>query len=56
MNERANKFSLAGEKFMLVKHLMQPGLTNSTCKPFVKNKEKIQKSKETERFMIYLTK
>ena len=56
MNERANKFSLAGEKFMLVKHLMQPGFTNSTCKPFVKNKEKIQKSKETERFVIYLTK
>ena len=28
-------------------HLKQPGFTNSACKPFTKNKERIQKFKET---------
>ena len=28
--------------------LRQPGFTYSACKPFTKNKEKIQKCKETE--------
>ena len=41
---------------MLVKHLIQPEVTNSTCRPFVKNKERIRKFKETERSMIYLSK
>ena len=27
-------------------HLKQPGLTHSTCRPFPKNKERIQKLKE----------
>ena len=28
-------------------HLKQPGFTLSACAPFTKNKERIQKSKET---------
>ena len=28
-------------------HLRQPGFTYSACKPFSKNKERIQKFKET---------
>ena len=28
-------------------HLTQPGFTFSTCRPFTKNKERIQKIKET---------
>ena len=29
-------------------HLIQPGFTYSVCGPFTKNKERIQKFKETE--------
>ena len=47
MNEIANKFLLAGEKFMPEMHLKQPGFTYSTCGPFAKNKERTQKLKET---------
>ena len=47
MNEVVNKFLLAGDKFMLEMHLMQPGFTYSVCGPFTKNKEWIQKFKET---------
>ena len=32
-------------KFMPVMHLQQPRFTYSTCGPFTKNKEKIQKFK-----------
>ena len=39
MNEIVNKFLLA--------HLKQPGFTYSACGPFIKNKERIQKFKET---------
>ena len=56
MNERVNKFLLARDKFILERRLRQSGNTNSTCGPFVKNKERIQKSKETGRFMIYISK
>ena len=42
-----NKFSLAGDKFMLEMHLKQPGFTYSACGPFPKNKERIKKFKET---------
>ena len=42
-----NKFLLAGDKFMSEMHLRQPGLTYSTCGPFTKNKERMQKLKET---------
>ena len=47
MNETVNKFLLAGNKFMLEMHLKQPGFTYSACRPFTKNKERIQKFKET---------
>ena len=47
MNEIVYKFLLAGDKFMPEMHLKQPGFTYSACGPFTKNKEKIQKFKET---------
>ena len=42
-----NKFLLAGAKFIPEMHLKQPGFTYSTCGPFTKNKERMQKFKET---------
>ena len=47
MNKVVNKFLLAGDKFMPDMHLKQPGLTYSVSGPFTKNKERIQKFKET---------
>ena len=47
MNEIVQKILLAGDKFMLEMHLKQPGFTYSACEPFTKNKEWIQKFKET---------
>ena len=47
MNEIVNKILLAGNKFMPEMHLKQPGFT-CACGPFTKNKERIQKFKETE--------
>ena len=47
MNERVNNFLLVGDKFMPEMHLKQPGLTYSACGPFTKNRERIQKFKET---------
>ena len=47
MNEIVDKFLLAGDKFMPDLHLKQPGFTYSACGPFTKNKERIQKFKET---------
>ena len=47
MNEIVNKFLLAEDKFMPEMHLKQPGFTYSACGPFTKNKERIQKFKET---------
>ena len=46
MNEIVNEFLLAGDKFMPEMHLKQPGFTYSACRPFTKNKERIQKFKE----------
>ena len=46
-NEIFNKFLLAGDKFMPEMHLKQPGFTYSACGPITKNKERIQKFKET---------
>ena len=46
MNEIVNKLLLAGDKFMPEMHL-RPGFTSSACGPFTKNKERIQKFKET---------
>ena len=47
MNEIVNKFLLTGDKFMPEMHLRQPGFVYSACGPFTKNKERIQKFKET---------
>ena len=47
MNDIINKSLLAGVNFMPEMHLTQPGFTYSACEPFTKNKERIQKFKET---------
>ena len=47
MNDIINKLLLAGDKFMPEMHLKQPQFTYSACGPFTKNKEGIQKFKET---------
>ena len=47
MNEIVNKFLLAGDKCMPETHLKQPGFPFSACEPFTKNKERIQKFRET---------
>ena len=47
MNDIINNFLLAGDKFMPEMHLRQPGFTYSACGPFNKNKERIQKFKQT---------
>ena len=47
MNEIVNNFLLAGDKFMPEMHLKQPGFSYSGCAPFTKNKQRIQKFKET---------
>ena len=47
MNEIVNKFLLALDKCMLEVHLKQPGFTYNACGLFIKNKERIQKFKET---------
>ena len=47
MNEIVNKFLLAGDKFMTEMHLREPWFTYSACGPFTRNKERIQKFKET---------
>ena len=47
MNEIVNKFLLAGNKFVPEMYLKQPVFTYSACGPFTRNKERIQKCKET---------
>ena len=47
MNEIVNAFLLTGDKSMPEMYLKQPGFTYSACGPFTKNKEIIQKFKET---------
>ena len=47
MNDIINKLLLARYKFMPEMHLRQPQFTYSACGPFTKNKERIQKFKET---------
>ena len=47
MNEIVNKILLARDTFMPEMHLKQPGFTQSTCGPFTKNKERIEKFMQT---------
>ena len=57
MNEIVNKSLLPKDEFMPEIHLMQLGFTYSTCGPFTKNKERIQKFKETgDSWYIYQNK
>ena len=53
MNEIANKFLLAEDKFMFKIRLRQPGYTHSACGSFTKNKGRIQKLKKNRRYTIY---
>ena len=47
MNEMVSTFLLTGDKFIPEMHLRQLQFTYSACRPFSKNKERIQKFKET---------
>ena len=47
MIEIVKKFWLAWDKFISEMYLIQPGFTYCACGPFTKNKERIQKFKET---------
>ena len=48
MNEIANMFLLTRDKLMPDIYLRQHAFTYIACKPLTKNKERIQKFKETE--------
>ena len=56
INEIVNKLFLARDKFIPEMHIKQPGFTYSACGAFTKNKEWIQKFKETGDKKIYLHK
>ena len=47
MKKIINKYLLEGDKFMSEIHLKQPRFTYSACRANTKNKEQIQKFKET---------
>ena len=47
MNEVDEEFLLAGDKSMPEMNLRQSRFTYSACWPFTKNKERLQKLKET---------
>ena len=47
MNNRFNKFLLAGDKFMPEMHLRQPQFVYSACVPFTIHKERIRGFKRT---------
>ena len=47
MTEIVNQFLLVGDKLMPEIHLKQPGFTYSSCGPFTKNKERIEKFMQT---------
>ena len=53
MNDRINKFLLAGDRFMSEMHLRQPGFTYGACGPFTKNKKRIQKFKQTQNLRYF---
>ena len=53
MSNIINKFSLTGDKFIPKLHLKQPGFTYSACGPCTKDRERIQKFKETYNLNYY---
>ena len=55
-NDIINKFLLVGDKFMPEMHLRQPQFTNSSCGPFTKHKQRIQKFKEMMMLHILIAK
>ena len=55
MNEMVNKFLLAGDKFMPEMNLKQPVFIYSACRPFTKNKERIQKLKKKQEIQDIFT-
>ena len=55
MNEIVNNFLLVWDKFMPEMHLKQTGFTSSACRPFTKNKERIEKFMQTGNLFIKWT-
>ena len=47
MNEIVNNFLLAGDKFMPEMHLKQTGFIYSSCGPFAKTRERIERLMQT---------
>ena len=47
MNKIINTFSLVGDTFIPEMHIRQPGFTYSSSEPFIKNKERMQRFKQT---------
>ena len=47
MNQIVNKFLLLEDEFMPEMHLKQNGFTYSSCSPFTKNKERIERFMQT---------
>ena len=47
MNEILNRFLLANNRFMPETHLKQPEFTYSACRPFPRNKERIEQFMQT---------
>ena len=47
MNEIVYKFLLVGDNIMGEMHFKQPGFTYSACRPFTKNKKRIEKFMQT---------
>ena len=54
MNEIVKKVLLAGDKCMPGMHLKQPGFTCSACRPFTKNKKRIQTLWKKEIQIIFM--
>ena len=54
MSEIANKFLLAGDKFIPEMHLRQPGFTYNACGSFTKIKKKYKSLKKQENHGILI--
>ena len=48
MNGKVNKFLLRGDKFMPEIESRQPRFVYSACRPYTKNKERMQTLKKTK--------
>ena len=53
MNKIINKFLVTGDIFIPESHLKQLWFTYSTCGPFIKHRERIQKFRETGNLKHY---